>query len=57
MRTLSWSYLGCRYFPRELSPFEIRHVFSLGATDRRDLRVRYPRSSAWGAPCSSGSFS
>jgi hypothetical protein len=55
MRTLSWSYLGCRQFPRELSPFEIRHFFSLDATDRRDLRVRYPKKLRLGQLCSSGS--
>jgi hypothetical protein len=28
MRTLLWSYLGQRQFPREMSRFEIRHFFS-----------------------------
>jgi hypothetical protein len=28
MRTLLWSYVGRRQFPRETSRFEIRHFFS-----------------------------
>jgi hypothetical protein len=43
MRTLLWSYLGWRRFPRDMSSFEVRHFFSLSIADRRELRVRYPR--------------
>jgi hypothetical protein len=27
MRSLLWSYLGSRRFPREMSPFEMRRYF------------------------------
>lgn len=43
MRTLLWSYLGWRRFPRDMSAFELRHIFSFSVADRRELRVRYPR--------------
>jgi hypothetical protein len=43
MGALMWSYLGWRRFPRELSGFELRRFFALEASDRRELRVRYPR--------------
>ena len=42
MRTLLWTYLGWRRFPRELSEFEVRRFFSFSTKDRRELRVRYP---------------
>jgi hypothetical protein len=41
MRTLLWSYLSCRRFPRELSAFEVRHFFSLSRRDRESLRKRF----------------
>ena len=48
MGALLWSYLGWRRFPRELSGFEPRRLFALEASDRRELRVRYPRRPAGG---------
>ena len=49
MRTLLWSYLGWRRFPRDMSAFEVRHFFSFSVADRRELRVRYPRRLRLGA--------
>jgi len=49
MGALLWSYLGWRRFPRELSGFELRRFFALEASDRRELRVRYPRRLRLGA--------
>lgn len=49
MRTLLWSYLGARRFPRDMSAFELRHFFSFSIADRRELRVRYPRRPRLGA--------
>jgi TnpA family transposase len=49
MRTLLWSYLGWRRFPRQMNAFEIRQFFTLNARDRRELRVRYPRRLRLGA--------
>jgi TnpA family transposase len=49
MRTLLWSYLGQRQFPREMSRFEIWHFFTLADADRRELRVRFPRKGRLGA--------
>jgi hypothetical protein len=49
MRTLLWSYLGWRRFPRDMSAFELRHFFSFSVADRRELRVRYPRRLRLGA--------
>ena len=42
MRTLPWTYLGWRRFPRDLSTFEVRRFFSFTASDRRERRVRFP---------------
>ena len=41
MRTLLWSYLGWRQFPRELSTFEVRQFFSLRPRERHVLRRRF----------------
>ena len=49
MRTLLWSYLGWRRFPRDMSAFEVRHFFSFSLADRRELRIRYPRRLRLGA--------
>ncbi len=49
MRTLLWSYLGWRRFPRDMSAFEVRHFFSFSVADRRELRVRHPRRLRLGA--------
>lgn len=43
MLTLLWSYLGWRTFPGDMNDFEVRHFFSLSVTDKRELRIRYPR--------------
>jgi hypothetical protein len=34
MRSLLWSYLGSRRFPREMSTFEVRQFFTLSSNDR-----------------------
>ncbi len=39
MRTLLWSYLGWRQFPRDTSAFEVRHFFSFSVADRREPLV------------------
>lgn len=49
MRTLLWSYLGWRRFPRELSAFEVRHFFSLTRRDREALRKRIRTRARLGA--------
>ena len=49
MRTLLWSYLGQRQFPREMSRFEIRHFFTMTENDRRELRIRFPKKVRLGA--------
>ncbi len=49
MRSLLWSNLGHRNFPKEMGRFEIRHFFTLTNAERRELRVRFPRSLRLGA--------
>jgi hypothetical protein len=49
MRTLLWSYLGWRRFPRELTAFEVRHFFCLNARDRQVLRKRFRTRARLGA--------
>jgi hypothetical protein len=49
MRTLLWSYLGQRQFPREMSRFEIWHFFTMTDNDRRELRTRFPKKVRLGA--------
>jgi hypothetical protein len=52
MRTLLWSYLGWRRFPRDMSAFEVRHCFSFSVADRRELRVcAIHVACAWARPC------
>ena len=41
MRSLLWSYLGSRRFPREMSTFEVRRFFTLSRDDRLVLRRRF----------------
>jgi hypothetical protein len=41
MRSLLWSYLGSRRFPREMSTFEVRRFFTLSSDDRHVLRRRF----------------
>jgi hypothetical protein len=41
MRSVLWSYLGSRRFPRDMSPFEVRRFFSLSSDDRYLLRRRF----------------
>jgi hypothetical protein len=41
MRSLLWSYLGSRRFPREMSTFEVRRFFALSSNDRHVLRRRF----------------
>ena len=38
MRSLLWSYLGSRRFPREISTFEVRRFFTLSSDDRHVRR-------------------
>jgi TnpA family transposase len=49
MRTLLWSYLGWRRFPREISAFEVRRFFSLAPEDRQVLRRRFRSRARLGA--------
>jgi len=49
MRTLLWSYLGWRRFPREMSAFEVRRFFNFGAQDRQRLRRRFRSRARLGA--------
>src|SRR5271170_3589934 len=49
MRSLLWSYLGSRRFPREMSTFEVRHFFTLSSDDRHVLRRRFHSRSRLGA--------
>ena len=49
MRTLLWSYLGWRQFPRELSTFEVRQFFSLRLRERHVLRRRFRARGRLGA--------
>jgi len=49
MRTLLWSYLGCRSSPRELSAFEMRRFFSLAPENRLVLRRRFRSRARLGA--------
>jgi hypothetical protein len=48
MRSLLWSYLGSRRFPREMSTFEVRRFFTLSSDDRHVLR-RFRSGSRLGA--------
>jgi hypothetical protein len=48
MRTLLWSYLGQRQFPREMSRFEIRHFFTMTDNDRRRYRRGSPGATSGG---------
>jgi len=49
MRSLLWSYLGSRRFPREMSTFEVRRFFTLSSDDRHVLRRRFRSRSRLGA--------
>ena len=49
MRTLLWSYLGWRRFPRELSAFEVRRCFAFSPQDRQQLRRRFRSRARLGA--------
>jgi len=49
MRTLLWSYLGQRQFPKEMSRFEVQHFFTFTDGDRRELRIRFPKRVRLGA--------
>jgi hypothetical protein len=49
MRSLLWSCLGSRRFPREMSTFEVRRFFTLSGDDRRMLRRRFRSRSRLGA--------
>jgi hypothetical protein len=49
MRSLLWSYLGSRRFPREVSTFEVRRFFTLSSDDRHVLRRRFRSRSRLGA--------
>lgn len=49
MRTLLWSYLGRRRFPREMSSFEVRQFFALTPEDRLALRGGFRSRARLGA--------
>ncbi len=49
MRTLLWTYLGWRKFPRNMNAFDVQQFFSLSAADCQELRIRYPRRLRLGA--------
>jgi hypothetical protein len=49
MRSLQWSYLGSRRFPREMSTFEVRRFFTLSSDDPHVLRRRFHSRSRLGA--------
>ena len=49
MRSLLWSYLGRHHFPREMSTFEVRRLFTLDIEDRRFLRRRFRSRARLGA--------
>jgi hypothetical protein len=49
MRTLLWSYLGWRRFPRELGAFEVRHFLSLTRRDREALGKGFRTQARLGA--------
>jgi hypothetical protein len=56
MRSLLWSYLGSRRFPREMSTFEVRRFFTLSGDDRPVLRRRFRSRSRLGAALQLGFF-
>jgi Domain of unknown function (DUF4158) len=49
MRSLLWSYLGSRRFPRDMSTFEMRRFFTMPSDDRLVLRRQFRSRSRLGA--------